>query len=224
MSRKVLVVLVMFLWMAVPGVATAGVIVQSTFDLSDEGWLVGDLFSASGAFIPTYLAIGGNPGGYISTGDFYDWNAYHAPAAFLGNQSAAYAGTLHLDQRILSSDGVDYPMVMLSDGSLILQFRTTPPGTSWTAYDIPLLASAGWEISDGWSGDPGPAASEAQLQAVLSSLTFLNIEADWQTGFDQVDLDNVRLESAGAEVPEPASLVLFGTGLVGLRAWRKRRQ
>jgi len=26
-------------------------------------WLVGDLFSASGAFIPTCLAIGGNPAG-----------------------------------------------------------------------------------------------------------------------------------------------------------------
>jgi hypothetical protein len=27
-----------------------------------------------------------------------------------------------------------------------------------------------------------------------------------------------------SEVPEPASLLLFGAGLVGLGAWRKRRQ
>jgi len=36
-------------------------------------------------------------------------------------------------------------------------------------------------------------------------------------------IDNVRYD-APESVPEPGSLFLLGTGLVGLRAWQKRRQ
>ncbi|MEX2559756.1 MAG: ELWxxDGT repeat protein [Pirellulales bacterium] len=123
--------------------------------------------------------------------------AFQAPALFLGDQSAAYGGTLHLEQRLLTSDGANYPMVLLSDGTLFLQFRTTPPGTDWTAYDIPLVVSAGWEVSDlSDTADPDPPATEAQLQQVLGNLTLFNIWADWLTGSDRVDLDNVRLESS----------------------------
>src|SRR3990172_704423 len=111
------------------GTSQAAILVESTFDAGNEGWTVGDFFVNSGSATPTFLAAGGNPGGFIRTNDLFGWNGYHAPAAFLGNQSAAYGGIFHVDQRILSSDGVDYPMVVLSDGTTSLQFRTTPPTT-----------------------------------------------------------------------------------------------
>ena len=78
----------------------AAVIVQSTFDWSDEGWRVGEFFSTVGDGIPTFVAFGGNPGGFIRTTDLFGWNAFQAPNSFLGDKSSAYGGTLHIEQKI----------------------------------------------------------------------------------------------------------------------------
>ena len=213
------------------GMGHAATLAQSTFDAGDEGWTVGDFFTTLGGGVPTYVAAGGNPGGFIRTGDLFAWNAYVAPAPFLGNQLGAYGGILHVDQRLLSSDGINYPMVVISDGVTRLQFRTSPPTTDWTSYDILLTAAAGWEIADG-SGTPGLAASELQLQTVLGNLTFLHLDADWQSGDDRVDLDNVRLCSGNncdqpgppGQVPLPATLwLVIAGGLAGLSATARRR-
>jgi hypothetical protein len=58
---------------------------------------------------------------------------------------------------------------------------------------------------------------------VLSNLSFLHIDADWQTGFDQDDLDNVRFESPAA-VPEPATGALMALGLAAAGFRRRRRR
>jgi hypothetical protein len=208
---------------AAPGSAFSATIVESTFDSDNEGWRVGDFFFDTASSDPGFVASGGNPGGFIRTEDLYAWNSYYAPASFLGDQSAAYGGNLHLEEQILASDGIDYPMVVISDGTTRLQFFTPPPGTSWTSFDIPLLASAGWEVALDESGNPGPAATEAQLLAVLSNLSFLHIDADWLTGPDQDDLDNVRLES-GSAVPEPGTAGLLGIGALALAGYARRRR
>jgi PEP-CTERM motif len=43
------------------------------------------------------------------------------------------------------------------------------------------------------------------------------------TSGDQIDFDNVRLDASAASVPEPASMLLLGAGLLGLGAARRRR-
>lgn len=216
--KKVVWLVAVGLLMAVFPSARATVLVQSTFDAGDEGWRVGELLSLSGSSVPTFVAAGGNPSGFVRTSDLFGFSAYHAPSTFLGNQSAAYGGSIHLEEQVLSSDGILSAMVVLSNGGLLLQFRTLPPGTTWTPYEIPLLASAGWEIaSDGVLA--GAPATELQLQQVLANLTLFSIDADWRTGADQVDLDNVRLSSPSgiSGVPDAGgSFMLLGVALLGL--------
>jgi hypothetical protein len=65
--------------------AHAVVIASSTFDLDAEGWTVGDVTSSttpSGSAAPSYNNAGGNPGGYISTGDIFTNVAFFAPLSF----------------------------------------------------------------------------------------------------------------------------------------------
>src|SRR5438552_3647113 len=84
------------LCLAVTGIGNAQVIASSTFDIDDEGWIVGEFYALTGSVTPTYVPTGGNPGGFIRTTDMLVWSAFHAPAKFLGNMSAAYGGNLHV--------------------------------------------------------------------------------------------------------------------------------
>jgi hypothetical protein len=197
--------------LAIAAGANAAPIVSSTFDTGDEGWIVGSFLTPSGpTTTPTYVSTGGNPDGYLHADDFAAWSAYHAPAKFRGDLSAAYGAVLSFDIRIPGVDPMTYSAVILSDGTTTLQYRGNPTPGGWYRYLIPLVASAGWQHStDGKS--PGAAATEAELQAVLSNIQFLHINADWLTGMDYADLDNVIIAN-----PEPSTMLLCGTVILVL--------
>ena len=206
--------------------ARAGTVASSTFDSGDDGWVSGDLATNTSYGAPDYHTSGGPAGlgdAYISTTDTVFTGALQslwAPSKFLGNQSAAEGGSLTFD--LIESNYGNYtqPLILISNGSLTLQYRSTGPvgANNWTALTVPLSVNANWQHIDlGSPGQSGSAATSAELNSVLANLTFLKIDTDWADNADTVGLDNVVLTAPDSQrppaVPLPSAL---GAGLVGL--------
>ncbi len=161
--------------------------VASRFTHNSESWLVtGDPVSPD----PTYVSTGGNPGGFIQTtdgglGGFMYWSA---PAKFLGDQSAAYGGSVQFDLRQETTGrALDASDVILKGGGLRLTFNTAnDPTADWTHYRVSLREK-------GWLNGSVP-ATRADMQKALGSLSSLLIRAEFAGGIDVDDLDNVALK------------------------------
>jgi hypothetical protein len=167
--------------------------VESRFLQNAEGW------TAEGDGILYYSPTGGNPGstGYVfiidqTLGDnFY----FAAPARFRGNASGAYGRVLRFDlvwsETSLSEykDGDD--VIIEGAGHTLVAALPEVPGTSWTAYAIPLDPSGGW-VHQGTD----LAASAVEIQAVLGSLQRLWIRGEFRHGPEQGGLDNVLFGAA----------------------------
>lgn len=175
------------------------IIVESRFAADREGWTTWTDLGAT--FTPTWVASGGNPGGYIQQSDpdagyFY----FRAPAAYLGNRSAAVGGTLSFDLRE-SSNGTlnDQPDVILRGGGIEIFYDTynNPETNRFLRYHVLLSHTAQWHVGS----LAGPLASAAQVQQVLGDLTDLLIRGEYVSGSETTRLDNVVLRQPRVGLP-----------------------
>jgi hypothetical protein len=194
------------------------------FGVNAEGWQIVSFsnistnnFAIIGTYAPTYFATGGDPGGYIFSsdpdgGDF----TFSAPAAFLGNQSAAFGSTLTYSLNYNSTVNYNASDVILVGGGITLLWQQSPdltPIAAFTTVTVPLAPTAQWHLIS------GSLASAGDFAIVLGNLTGLYIRGEYAFGADTTGLDSVSF----AVVPEPGTWALLGAGLLPL-AWGLRRR
>jgi hypothetical protein len=175
------------------------------------GYLQLDDYSVVGTYTPTFVAAGGNPGGYIEQtsdpdgGDF----TFSAPAAYLGNHGSSYGSAFTYD--ILYSATVNYQTtdLMLVGGGTRLLWQSNPvlvPSGTWTSVSAVLAPSGQWHV--GTTG--GSLATVSDFVTVLSNLTGVYIRGEYAIGPDRTGIDNVQFSA----VPEPGTLALLTAGLI----------
>ncbi|HRJ31028.1 MAG TPA: gliding motility-associated C-terminal domain-containing protein [Cyclobacteriaceae bacterium] len=172
----------------------------STFDTGAEGWTAIDNLTGP---LPTYVATGGNPGGFIQVVDGVGGTATYfvAPAKFLGDRSASFGQLLQFDLQVSVTANSSTAGVRLTGGGLVLVKLLTPefslPVTApnWSSFSFRLDESVAWRVTS----TTGPLATNAQIQTVLASLTELAINGEYSTAAaDGGGLDNVVLGEANA--------------------------
>lgn len=194
--------------------------VISEFSRDAEGWSSVDLLGLTDPAAVTW-----DSAGFIATLDAHEWNAFSAPAKFLGDKSGFAGGTLSLRLSDSMSDPPPgWPVAFITNGTTRLaSWPFAAPGPEFASFSFALDAASWVTVPPSLLSLPSQLShpSGAEFATVLGGLVGLYINADFKTnGNDYARLDDVVLTA----VPEPEISVMLLAGIVMLGALRRRRR
>lgn len=195
------------------------ILAESDFSTGLDGWTTNVPSEVS------WESTGGNPGGYVRHEDGAGSSSFLiAPSKFLGDWSGADGvGGLSFDHRIFSTgfigDQAIFPyFVSISGpgGSALWEGDTATGATDWLTVNAPINESD-WTVTGVWD--------DLLLNVTNLQLKIEYVDNDDSRSRDISGIDNVRFfvnEANASVVPEPASALFFGLGMVGI-GWVRRR-
>lgn len=210
---------------AVSGTASAG-IVSFNFNTGNQGWQTGDVASA----IANTNGMANWSNGQLVVTDIANQAGVFAPTDVLGNQSAAYNGSISFDVSDTLNDGVPYAaLILYGTNGFAASVDAGPPSTNnsaLTTFSFVLNESVFGKFTGGYN--TGGAITQAEFQAILGNLSGIGFTTEYNTGGDDSRFDNAVFngfanQNAPGGVPEPATwaLTIAGFGAIG-GAMRRR--